>query len=1068
MHLDAIMCLDGVPTIYLKEFHRPATRRELNELQRRFWNQGTGTILLILDPVHLYVFSGMVLPTDDEGDILNHPALVDRLDRVADTLDAYQLVTRVASGSYYRQYTDKFKISNTVDQHLVDNLGYVGDRLQRGNSVKERKRVHAFLGRIIFTCYLVDRGIVELADYSFVRKQSVSSLLDLLTAYPTDRARDILYRVFEQLRVDFNGSMFETDLDAEKRTIIDEDISTLISFLEGHELGAGQRTLGFWAYDFASIPVETISAIYEKFLEEEEPSVKDDQGAFYTPRHLAEMVVDEATSHVSSLLDNRCLDPACGSGILLVILFNRMAAEYEYQNPRAQTKKRLHDLLDVLENQICGIDVNVTACRIACFSLYIAYLDQFDSRTLKELQRQSDKILPNLLAYKEQNYNNTDTPVIYEGNFFEPKLPIRDDFQVIVGNPPWVGRNQPSNAEVTNWVESEEANPFLAEAPRTKPKRKAIFLPQSQIAHAFMWKVPLHLAENGRACLLLPIQVLLNRTDEFQHHWFAKMQVHRIFDLSDYRFFLFQHAIRPASIVSFSNHVESTDNVHRVEYIAPKVRKQDPRGGLIRVFPSDRKWVDNGDILAWSRTSSDTDDDEPVGAAVFWKSLSWGTPRDVAFIEYLLRLERLGEIAGKPGEGKRWTKGKGFQPWYQIAFDQSPETYGPPKPIPGRLDEPYIRTVDDSLQMFSLVADTITLRERLDSIHCRGYPEDELTKASKDGFRRSPSRLLYEPPFVLVNDGFSRFSFVDFFAFYSDSLTGIGGEEDDADLLRFFTVYAQSRLADYFLAHSASSLGVERPHVRVHELMRLPFPLPNSNKSHRDAEAIVREVASRMKRLQANIAAQYTECEASDDFKLRGESLAETRREQVERLRDELEPLIYRYFKLTDSEIAYIEDTCNVVVPSATPTSPEKPIRTTQPTTATERQAYGDLLCKTLNTWSKADQRNGRQPPFWFAAECTHFAEIGMAMVTLSQREKQRPTVETEARNRLTRVVDRLTRTASYEEGSFEYLRGVIFAEGKKIRILKPDMLGQWTRTAALTDADEIFHAIVQSSRRQK
>jgi hypothetical protein len=250
--------------------------------------------------------------------------------------------------------------------------------------------------------------------------------------------------------------------------------------------------------------------------------------------------------------------------------------------------------------------------------------------------------------------------------------------------------------------------------------------------------------------------------------------------------------------------------------------------------------------------------------------------------------------------------------------------------------------------------------------------------------------------------------------------------------------------------------------------MRLPFPLPGSNNSHRDAEAIVKEVASRMKRLQANIAAQYAESEASEEFKLRGESLAETRSQQVAQLMGDLEPLVYRYFKLTDSEIAYVEDACNIVIPSATPASPETPIRTTEPTTAAERQTYGDLLCKTLNTWSMADQPSGREPPFCFAAECTRFANIGMAMVTLGQREKQQETIEVEAGSQLAHVVDRLTKTASYEEGSFEYLRGVIFADGKNIRILKPDMLGQWTRTAALTDADEIFHAIVQSSRRHK
>lgn len=59
-------------------------------------------------------------------------------------------------------------------------------------------------------------------------------------------------------------------------------------------MGSGQRSLGFWPYDFKMIPVETISAIYEDFLTTEDPEKQRKHGAFYTPRFLAEMVVEVA------------------------------------------------------------------------------------------------------------------------------------------------------------------------------------------------------------------------------------------------------------------------------------------------------------------------------------------------------------------------------------------------------------------------------------------------------------------------------------------------------------------------------------------------------------------------------------------------------------------------------------------------------------------------------------------------------------------------------------------------------------------------------------------------------
>lgn len=1069
LRLDGVLCIDGVPTVYLKKFERPVGRREINELQAKLWNQGTGTLLVVLDPSFVYIFSSMVLPSDEDGDVASHHALVEKLKHVANVLEECQLITRVASGQYYREHAQQFQQSNTVDRHLLDNLGAVGNRLRRDESPDERKRVHAILGRVIFTCYLIDRGVIELQNYPFVRQKNVATLFDLLNAYSAHQSRDILYELFTRLRIDFNGSMFETDFETEKATISDDDIKTLTRFLNGDELVSGQLSLGFWAYDFSVIPVETISAIYEKFLEEEDAAEKDRQGAFYTPRHLAEMVVNEVASEFDTLIGKRCLDPTCGSGIFLVVLFNRIAEELERNSPRAHRRTRVNELLDVLENQLCGVDVNKTACRIACFSLYIAFLDQFDPPTLIDLQKRSDKLLPKLLAYKDSNYQNAETPVVYEGNFFDPSLPIRDDFDIVVGNPPWVGRNQSADTDVDQWVESEQYNPFLAEAPRTKAKRKAIFLPQRQIAHAFMWKASLHVNKHGRICLLLPVQVLLNRTDAFQHAWFTRMRVDRVLNLSDFRWFLFQDADRPAMIIKYGvrRGEEASD---MIEYIVPKVRRQDPRSGLIRVFSVDRKWINTHDVINAARSPEESDkNNNSVSASIFWKARLWGSPRDVALIDYLRSLECLGAIAGEPGAGKRWIKGQGFQPWYQAGYNAAPASYGEPKPIPGKLDDPFIKTVDDSIQAFALLDDTITLGKRLDSIRCKGYPketDDHLLRASQEGFRRSPDARLFEPPLVIINKGFSKFAFVDFKVFYQHSLTGLHGSLEDAGLLRFLAVYAKSRLARYFSFHTAGSWGTERPEVRVHELMRLPFPLPDSSNTHDKAQEIVEDVANKVKQLQLKVANEYNEERKGVSFGLRSQTITESRRRRVEQLQVELEPLVYQYFKLTKEEIVLIEDTFSVISRSATPSSPDKQVPTTQPTSPEDRHRYSCRLCETLNKWSKRDQSDNRTPPFFFRAVMASFPAVGMTLLTLHQSKESVPPVESSANGQLESIVARLNNAASHTQGSFQYLRGVIFGDGKQIHILKPDMLGQWTESAALNDADQVFHAILRSKRK--
>lgn len=778
------------------------------------------------------------------------------------------------------------------------------------------------------------------------------------------------------------------------------------------------------------------------------------------------MVVDEATAGMATLIGKRCLDPACGSGIFLVILFNRIAEEIERRHPRSDAGARVSKLLAVLENQICGVDVNQTACRIACFSLYVAFLDQFDPPALLELRENSGKVLPKLLAYKDSNYQNTETPVIFEGNFFDPELPVGGEFDVIVGNPPWIGRKNSADTQVVKWTEDETANSFLKDAPRSKAKRKAIFLPQKQLAHAFMWKALLHVRDAAHICLLLPVQVLLNRTDAFQHAWFSKTDVSRIINLSDFRWFLFQDAERPAVIIRFGPIPPALDS-KLVEYVVPKARQQDPRSGLIKVFPDDRKWVRRDDMIRASEPGEGDGTDSSTGSAtasIFWKTLLWGTARDVAFIEYLRSLDCLGDIAGDPGEGKRWIKGQGFQPWYQVGFDASPVSYGSPKPIPGDLEDPFIRTVD-SIQLFAQKRDTITLRERLASIRCKGYPEgtsEDLLRASLKGFRRSPDSRIFEPPLVLINKGFNKFAFADFKVFYQHSLTGLSGDPCDADLLRFFTVYAGSRLAKYFLFHTAGSWGTERPEVRVHELMRLPFPLPTSPDSHDDAEEIVKDVSRAVERLQSKIAGYYRSMAEAYGPGLDAH-VGDIRRECVEQLQEELECRLYKYFKLTKEEIILIDDTCDVISRSATPTSPDKQTKTTQPTKPEQRLGYAGVICDRLNSWSKSDQPKGQKRPFFFRADVASFPAVGQVLLTLHQSPRAVPPKERQAGEQIEGIIRKLTELASYQQGSFEFLRGVIFGNGNKIHILKPDMLGQWTRTAALNDADQVFHAIVQS-----
>ncbi|MFZ5053803.1 N-6 DNA methylase, partial [Enterobacter kobei] len=83
-------------------------------------------------------------------------------------------------------------------------------------------------------------------------------------------------------------------------------------------------------YDFSFIPVELLSGLYESFLGSEQK----DLGAYYTPRNLATLAVDEVFAASKDPLAETIFDGACGSGILLTTAFRRLLAIKEAREHR--------------------------------------------------------------------------------------------------------------------------------------------------------------------------------------------------------------------------------------------------------------------------------------------------------------------------------------------------------------------------------------------------------------------------------------------------------------------------------------------------------------------------------------------------------------------------------------------------------------------------------------------------------------------------------------------------------------------------------------------------------------
>jgi hypothetical protein len=1024
-----VLCIEGKPTVYFTKVAKANLALEA-EWHRTLWNQGSATMLVVQDTTKTRIYSALAKPRRE-------PIRGDDDERIAAMLDvdAFVLETfllSVQTGQFYREHPAKFDADAAIDQYLLDNLSAARDALidRTKPDALDAATAHAFLGRCLFTCYLLERGVIG--------EPAGTKLHRLLRKAKGHVAAAILFRLFQHLEDEFNGSMFGGNLAREKSCIRPWHVEVLTELLSGKDFRANQPLLDFDFYDFRFIPIELISSIYEDFIAAGEKNISPAKnqgksrtarrkaGAYYTPPRLAELVVDIATEGWDTLRDKRCLDPACGSGIFLVILFQRMAAEWRRQHPKADNVERALALREILTTKLQGVDSDRTACMVACFSLYLAFLDQLAPPDIWKLKAAlekvgTEKVLPPL---ESRDGRPNGCPVMWAQNFFSPEVDAAGKFQLVIGNPPWVGRNQsasedtskaPPDTVMREWLFDAKRNPFLADAPRQKSEREAQFFPEQQSAIAFMWKAPLHLAGDGHACLLLPTRVILsNSTDKFQAAWFSTFSVDAVWQLADYRHILFSGAKCPAVIVK-CRAAKPDPATAEIPYYTPKVERLDPRRAAVVVSANEEKRLRLPDLL--KAASEDR-------AYMFWKMPFWGTDRDQRLLRRLRRMPTLGDIAGEPGEKsadgklKRWVKGQGFKPFYQDRYDANPERYGEPIPREWTDDALFLDARSKRWGLVLLPDDCRHIGPEPAKLH------------------RLPDATVFAGPMVLVNQGCSRFSYSEFGLRFQDALQSIAGPKRDEDLLLFLTALLNTPLATYYTFHTAANLGVERDKVHFEELLQLPFPLP-ANDTER---AIVRDVANRLRRARDEMAAAGL----NDDHR------ATAREQAVQEVTD----LVYRYYDLTTWERTLVEETATIFEPSKTPTTYLKPIPTLTDTTQPQRAAYAELLCQTINRWARRSG-NALVPSIRVAKR------EGLALLTLQRTTERELLFTCDERDDLSaafrQTLVRLAKASSQESASgLTFLRGFAHIEDDCVHILKPLALRHWTKTAALNDADEL------------
>jgi hypothetical protein len=776
----AVFCVQGVPTIVLLNSEQ-YERDTVVSLHAALWNQGLASLLLVLTGNTVRAFSLARTPYANPGDEFERRCLVETLDATADALALKNMVYGAESGRLWEEHAEFFKAKERVDQVLLENLTSSHDLLCEASMSSDAAQ--ALLIQAMFIAYLEDREVIGREYFRAASNSRVEAFSALLNTGNVS----YLNHLFVALRDDFNGDLFVAPCSFEPNAnpprIGRDHLSILARFRAGQEeMAAGQ--LRFWGYNFKHIPIELISAVYDRFLGEREAERRE-HGAYYTPMFLADCVVSQLWETLTDAAKEKgeFLDPACGSGIFLVRSFQRLCENWR---ERHNTRSVRWDSLKNILLRLHGWDLNGAAVRVAVFSLYIALLEQVDPPDIRQLIK-NGKVLPELWG-----------KTLRCQDFFgvEPDEALVD---VVIGNPPWTSRRGPDRSSI-QWCGARQ-----------------LPMPGKEDAWAFTWKSMLHLRGDGIVAFLLPAMGFLhNHADTSvaaRNRLIEAAHVRRVVNFADLRFQLFDGAIRPAALIIFGK-ASSGKPAYRFEYWAPKADLNLKVKRLITLSSADRSFVTSKAAIA-----------DPL---VFKRRL-WMSEPDAKLFNYLEALPKLGSLIADYGSQSRsgvlfaggWMIGQGFQP------HNSPS-------VGGYQRSAYVSTLPNlRIEEFRPLA--------LSDVGLTSWPS---SRVRRKGFERGfeGARILI-PQGVGISVMRLRAAYTEDAFTFQHSLQAISVPSGEERRAKVMTALLNSKVAIWYAFHGTSSFGSDRPKLHQSELMNLPFPdvsdVPEPERAQKAAKSLV-------------------------------------------------------------------------------------------------------------------------------------------------------------------------------------------------------------------------------------
>jgi len=752
----AVFDVEGVPTVvFVAEDGTPLSNAQLDKTRQRIWNQNLATIVIELKGDEATALPARKLKGAGERLRLDEA----RPDGPFSALD-------VSTASLSRRMPKWFDVKAKVDRKLLSNLSTAVAKLtEEGlNGIDDerarRRLAELLMGQVLFISYLEHREIV---GETYRARREVAQLPNLVAR----RDRSGIAKMIDRLRSDFNGDFLGDDRHDPWTALSTGGFDLLDQFLRRTDMRTGQGD--FWNYDFSYIPVELLSGLYEQFLTPEQQAT---DGAYYTPRNLAMLAVDQALLASPDPLAETIFDGACGSGILLTTAYRRLIALAEARKDR---QLGFAERGDLLRRSIFGGDINFMACRVTAFSLYLSLLEGLDPADILEAQERDGTKLPPL---KDRNlaHGRDHADFFQDGHAYFGRR-----FSLIISNPPWAQPEAEARTSADDWAD-----------------RAGVPFARRQIAGAYALRALDFLDKGGRTCFILPIGQLLGGSSEaFVSYLLRVYQPSRIINFGDLQGLLFPTAENTCHVFLGKRRAETVPQTipfgETFDYLVPKADLSLALGRLT-MQSADRHAL---------QTRSVAEDPQLL------VTMMWGDANDLAILSRLSLRGTFANFWRGHRESRRWTYRKGIhlEDKSRAAID------------PGQLRDML------HVPIAALSAGVPVLHPDL----LRPWPEN---KNSVVGLNDAVLAV-FDGPRVIFPDGFSREQqnvravYYGGPASFTHSIGVIAGPEADAPLLKFAAVYLRSTLARYFLMMRGWKMLCERNGIHLADVDGFPFFLPD-------------------------------------------------------------------------------------------------------------------------------------------------------------------------------------------------------------------------------------------------